>query len=575
MLKLVKYIKGDFYMAISKFDSYYLKIKEEAEKIQEKESYNNLSLAFAHWFLDIQYGLNEQEISESLIDGDGDYGIDAFIHDENNKELEIFQFKFPSKTETIKKEIPQNDIYKVITGFNYLLDPSEELQLNNASQNFINLKENLRNSEIFKFKINFVSFNQGIVDNTEILTNFTNKNQKETGIDISFSTYNVHTISNIYEKLQRKNSVSINLTYTTLQQAYTANDIESYVGLINSKDLIESIDEKIGVIFDENIRLAEKKSRVNDNIKKTASNNSSEMFYFYNNGITFICDSIENSPNSRIAKLEGASIVNGCQTVTSLFEVYKEGKLKTNTDILIRITKISDYEQRSRITQFLNSQNPIKDSYFIANHSIVRDLQNKLVEKGYFLERQINEASYKEEYTDSKMKKDKKVIKLEDVIQYYSAYYLDKFSATAKRSKSSLFSADNVEEILSGMSEDKVIYSYNLYQEVSKVITAYRRYRRNKENEEFINLMNLSKKEMERDEAKYLFINTADILILNTCRHIKEKNPQINNDIDLIVEAIKTIKTLIENDEELKEMLPAGLTKNQKIYSEVKKHYSK
>ncbi|ENO1529226.1 AIPR family protein [Staphylococcus pseudintermedius] len=351
-------------MAISKFDSYYLKLKEEAEVIKENEGYNNISLAFAHWFLSIQYGLNDQEIAESVIDGEGDYGIDAFIHNENNKELEIFQFKFPSKTETIKKEIPQSDIYKVINGFNYLLDTAEELQLNKASENFINLKDNLRNSEIYKFKINFVSFNQGIVDNEEILINFINKIQRETGIDISYDTYDVHKISNIYEKMQRKNSVSINLTYTTLQQAYTVKDIESYVGLINSNDLIESIKEKIGVIFDENIRLAEKKSKVNDNIKRTASNDSSEMFYFYNNGITFICDNIENSPNSRSAKLEGASIVNGCQTVTSLYDIYNEGKLKKDTDLLVRITKISDYEQRSKITQFLNSQNPIKDSYF-------------------------------------------------------------------------------------------------------------------------------------------------------------------------------------------------------------------
>lgn len=216
----------------------------------------------------------------------------------------------------------------MINGFNYLLDTAEELQLNKASENFINLKDNLRNSEIYKFKINFVSFNQGIVDNEEILINFINKIQRETGIDISYDTYDVHKISNIYEKMQRKNSVSINLTYTTLQQAYTVKDIESYVGLINSNDLIESIKEKIGVIFDENIRLAEKKSKVNDNIKRTASNDSSEMFYFYNNGITFICDNIENSPNSRSAKLEGASIVNGCQTVTSLYDIYNEGKLK-------------------------------------------------------------------------------------------------------------------------------------------------------------------------------------------------------------------------------------------------------
>ncbi|TBW88017.1 hypothetical protein EQ808_16760, partial [Staphylococcus hominis] len=127
--------------------------------------------------------------------------------------------------------------------------------------------------------------------------------------------------------IQRQNTLSLALIYTSLQQAYTVKDIESYIGLINRKDLINSIKDKIGVIYDENIRLLEKKSKVNDNIKKTASSDSSDMFYFYNNGITFICDNIQNSPNSRSAKLDGASIVNGCQTVTSLFETYQEGKL--------------------------------------------------------------------------------------------------------------------------------------------------------------------------------------------------------------------------------------------------------
>ncbi|EGG95769.1 hypothetical protein SEVCU121_0059 [Staphylococcus warneri VCU121] len=248
-------------MAISRYDSYFNKIKEECEKIKQQEGYNNLSLAFAHWFLSVQYELSEQEIAESIIDGNGDYGIDAFIHNEDEKELEIFQFKFANKTESIKKEIPQNDIYKVINGFNYLIDPSEDLKLDKASQSFKDLRENLRNSEIYKFNINFVSFNQGVIDNKEIITNFINNMQRQSGIDISYSNFDVRVISNIYEKLQRQNTLSLDLIYTSLQQAYTVKDIESYIGLINSKDLINSIKDKIGVIFDENIRLLEKNRR--------------------------------------------------------------------------------------------------------------------------------------------------------------------------------------------------------------------------------------------------------------------------------------------------------------------------
>ena len=560
-------------MAISRYDSYFNKIKEECEKIKQQEGYNNLSLAFAHWFLSVQYELSEQEIAESIIDGNGDYGIDAFIHNEDEKELEIFQFKFANKTESIKKEIPQNDIYKVINGFNYLIDPSEDLKLDKASQSFKDLRENLRNSEIYKFNINFVSFNQGVIDNKEIITNFINNMQRQSGIDISYSNFDVRVISNIYEKLQRQNTLSLDLIYTSLQQAYTVKDIESYIGLINSKDLINSIKDKIGVIFDENIRLLEKKSKVNDNIKKTASSDSSDMFYFYNNGITFICDNIQNSPNSRSAKLDGASIVNGCQTVTSLFETYQEGKLNDNIDILVRITKISDYDQRAKITQFLNSQTPIKDSYFVANHSIIRELQKKLFDKKYYLERQINEATYKEKYENKDIKKGMTILKLDDVIQYYSGYYLDKFAATSKRSKSTLFGPDYVEEILSNITPEKVIHSYNMYQDISKVITAYRRYRRNKDNTDFVQILGVTKEELEQNEEQYLFINTADILILNTCKFIKEFDNPNNSVQDTIVQAIFLLKNLIQNNKELYEMSPAGLTKNQKIYSEVAKYY--
>lgn len=69
--------------------------------------------------------------------------------------------------------------------------------------------------------------------------------------------------------------------------------------------------------------------------------------------------------------MQGASIVNGYQTV----------------NVLVIIISIADYSERMKITEYLNSQTPIRDSYFIANHPIVRDLQQKLLQHGYFLER--------------------------------------------------------------------------------------------------------------------------------------------------------------------------------------------
>ena len=154
-------------MAIGKFDSIYNKLSEDVEEIRKINSYNNLSLAFSHWFLKNQYGLSEQEIAEAIIDGNGDYGIDAVIHNEFEKSLEIFQFKFPSSTKTIRNEIKQSDVYKLLSGFDYLIDEQGDFELSNASNDFMRIHDELKTSEIHNFKINFVSFNQGVVDNME------------------------------------------------------------------------------------------------------------------------------------------------------------------------------------------------------------------------------------------------------------------------------------------------------------------------------------------------------------------------------------------------------------------------
>lgn len=62
-------------MVITKYESYYNKIVEKLEVIKTEQSYANLSLAFAHWFLENQYEMSEQEVAESIIDGDGDNGL--------------------------------------------------------------------------------------------------------------------------------------------------------------------------------------------------------------------------------------------------------------------------------------------------------------------------------------------------------------------------------------------------------------------------------------------------------------------------------------------------------------------
>ncbi|MFR7348800.1 AIPR family protein [Peptoniphilus sp.] len=561
-------------MAITKYESYYNQIKESLNEIKEINEYENLSKAFIHWYLKNHLFMDGQEIGECIIDGSGDNGIDAIILNEEEKELTVMQFKFPATSKGINEEISQGDILKTINGFNILINKSSTSESNSQFKEY---KNKISDIDIFKFNIQFISFNKGIeaTANKELIDNFAKNFKKDFGSELNMKVHEKSTISNIYEKINRKNNLEINLSYKQLTSAYDIEsmNIKSYVGLVNSKDLILSIEDYIETIFDENIRLYEGKTTVNNSIKSTASDpKESEMFYFYNNGITIICDKASNSPNKLSVSLKGVSIVNGCQTVTSIYELYKKSKLQSGVDILTRIIEISDYNERMKITEFLNSQNPIKDSYFIANHTIIRDLQKVLEDKGYYLERQVNEFEYKKMYGARDIN-DLTPIKLENVIQYYVGYWLDEYAALAKRGKSLLFDKNKIDEILMEINADRVIEAYNMYNKISKIITSYRRTRRNEKKKEISDFLELSHEQFLENVDEYLFINTGDILILNTTRILKEKYEKDNTEFDdekLIKDSIIKIhdKLISEFPDGIKNV--STLTKNTKIFKAIK-----
>ena len=359
-----------------------------------------------------------------------------------------------------------------------------------------------------------------------------------------------------------------------MQPAYNvlSRGIDSQVGFVNGIELVNAVSNNIATIFDENIRLYEYGSGINNGINKTAtSSDQSDMFYFYNNGVVFICDKVKTSPASSQVEMEGASVVNGCQTLNVLYNAAQKNKLNADVFVLVRIISISDYSERSRITEYLNSQTPIRDSYFIANHSVIRDLQKELISKGYFLERQINEYKYLKEHNIQLT--DLTVLQLEKVIQYYVGYWNNKYASLAKRGKGALFDKNRIDELLLYITADKVIESVKAYKAISEVLTMYRKTRRNYNKTEFSTYMKMEHSELIAHIDEFRFMNTGDIIIMNAYANLKHQYDELGTkDItskDIIVEAIQIVKKIIiEYD-------PNGnvslLTKNASVFSLVQK----
>lgn len=556
-------------MAITKYESYYLKILENLKILKEENEYMTDSLAFAHWYLESYYKLSNQEIAEAIIDGDGDLGIDSIIIDEDNSALTVMQYKLPSKKENINSEIDQGEILKTWNGFLTLI--SNDKQYTGRNVKFKEFKHQLENTIITNFRICFVSYNKGIIANRAIVESNADSFRHETGSNLEVIYHDRDSISNIYEKLNRNNNISITLKYKQMQSAYNVQErkIDSLVGFVNGKELVASISNHIATIFDENIRLYEYGSNVNVGINRTAtSTDQADMFYFYNNGIVFICDKAKNSPASSEIILNGASIVNGCQTVNVLYNAMQKGKLNDSVYVLVRVISIADYSERMKITEYLNSQTPIRDSYFIANHSIIRDLQQQLLKYGYFLERQINESDYRAERGNEI--KGKLTMQLENVIQYYIGYWVNKNASLAKREKNALFDKNRIEELLSEITADKVIESYITYQNISEVLTMYRKTRRNSNKDEFSKYIEVPQTWLLEHIEEFRFMNTGDIILLNAYANIKKQYGKLKlkdiNDKMMIKDAIFVVREIIvsENDNNV-----SLLTKNSNIFNKV------
>lgn len=549
--------------SIGKYQVYYSRIVQELEKIKNDNNYQNLSKAFAHWYLSNFYKISNIDLGEIIIDGFGDNGVDAIIRE--NDILKIFQFKFPDKVGNINKQIEEATVLKIINGYKKLTSSRKPSR---ANDNFINYRNIIKKESIFHYEFIFVSFTDGLSSNAkDSLDNSILEIKDLTGNNIEYSVDDKKKICDKLDRAQKNNLVNVDIKYGNLLPGYNVgNDVKSWVGFCSARDILNSVESVLDVIFDENIRNYEGDNSVNNGIYNTSTDNEeSKYFYFYHNGIVFICDECRNSVGNQTASLYSSAIVNGCQTVVSLKKAMDDGILNNNTFLPIRIIETSDIDLRARITEYLNSQNKIRDSYFLSNNTFIRELQSELLKVGYYLERLANEYTYKLSLKKISEYPKEKILQLEKVIQIYVAYYNNEYAAVAKRGKNELFNKDLINELICNISSEKVLESQKNYNEICKIITMYRRCRRVERNDEFLNYMGITVFSLENYidvMDSYQFMNTADLLLLNGLANVNMEK-SFDEKLKMVINVCRDI---INQD---KKVLPSTATKSTSVFEKV------
>ena len=179
------------------------------------------------------------------------------------------------------------------------------------------------------------------------------------------------------------------------------------VNVVDIYEIYKQAIEKNYELFEENIREYLGTQGINNGIIKTLKDSVDRAnFFYYNNGITIICEKCETIKGTDVDKdgkniygfkLDNPQIVNGCQTVNSIAEVLShcpQDKLFSEFSKAFVLVKVfvfdADTKQKHpnldvNIVRYTNSQNAISDKAFASKHNYFLNIQSEFKTRGLLL----------------------------------------------------------------------------------------------------------------------------------------------------------------------------------------------
>ena len=212
----------------------------------------------------------------------------------------------------------------------------------------------------------------------------------ETGID---ANYDVYDIDRLYRASNQSISTDdINVDFETwpcgalpcLEATGKEYKYKSYLLMLDGETLAHLFRRYGSRLYDTNLRsYLESKTKVNKGMLATIRS-VPQKFLAYNNGLTAIASRIEVAHRHGqpcVTRVVGLQIVNGAQTTSTIYKASADKKNPANlanVHVVMKLTRTEPEDMETfvpEITEFANTQNPIKGSDLQANKFIHRRME--------------------------------------------------------------------------------------------------------------------------------------------------------------------------------------------------------
>lgn len=373
------------------------RLADEVQQIRREIPALRDDSAFVLWFLRAFLADSDESAKSALTGQTGDKNLDAILIDENAKQVHLVQGKYHREAKPEKR----ND---VMAFADWATVPWDERNIRAAfysklapiAQKRMDVAINRVKQRGYELRLYFVTtgtVSVTIRNDAEYKVLQAPKHPQIQILDVKrvdqiFHDY-IYGIAPAVPTLFLRIAESGAATTEGVHHRFDPKtEIESWVFSMAAAD-VGALFKKSGVrLFARNIRgyLGESPD-INEAMAKTVKSEP-ENFWYYNNGVTIVCDEAKREVESGldVLRVERAQVINGQQTTRTL-----ERTPSRRASVLVKVIRIprtaedhARYEDLvSSIVRATNWQNPITPSDLISNDYIQVYLERELRKRGY------------------------------------------------------------------------------------------------------------------------------------------------------------------------------------------------
>jgi hypothetical protein len=550
-------------------EDFYNRFMRDLANIVENRNYNRQpGKAFVFWLAKNYFHIEDEDECEARIsDGFNDEGIDGIFIDEEEGFVYIVNASTVTDFKRINGNIPESDIKNLFAGYELITFGDYRGKVNPILEDLAKEYHQMLNTGEFSVKLMFFSLTKPPVSK-KYVKEFCGKHAS---VEVDFIDFDATKAIYEHYLVYREpppRKVTIEVIGKILQ---STTEPQALVFTISGKTLANLFFTYGTRLFQRNVRyfLTARAKSINFYIQQTASSEDSQRFWYYNNGVTAVCEKFKVAPNEQVVSVEKMQIINGAQTTYSLYKAYQEKKLKDDVRVLFKIMESGEEEFIDNVTLYTNSQNPVNLRDLASRDTVQTKIQTQLLTYKYFYE--IKRGEFQALYETVEMKKKllgdewkDKIISNERAAQTYLAFFVDR-PAQAKASKRRIFvkGSDGFYDSIfcKNLNEEELLMTYKLWCYIEEETKKYRdKYNQAKEMEEkernavysygfllysdfFV--LNLFKDFLQRDGYKFGAKGSLDIVKL-----IDENSPIIQGIYKQIVKLLHEYILIKKNEDE-------------------------